>query len=194
MRKYRQEQRPSVAEIEGELTRLKEKKSRNNGIRFIAVLSVLAAAMIIILTNLWFPVLRVVGSSMQPLLKNDDIILCLNTQSGIERGDIIAFYQNDRVLLKRVVGMPGDMVDIDASGVVSINGEEQKESYASVLSLEPCDIEFPIEVPENSYFVLGDQRTTSMDSRSESVGMVTPERIIGKALLRAWPIDRFRGI
>lgn len=153
----------------------------------------LAAAFIILVTNLWFPVLRVVGSSMQPLLASDDIIVCLSVQENIGRGDIIAFYHNDKVLLKRVIGLPGDEIDIDSVGVVSVNGEELFENYAQALSLEPCDISFPVKVPEDSYFVLGDQRSTSMDSRSESVGMVTPDRVIGKALLRVWPFESIRG-
>lgn len=185
-------QRPQIAEIETELTRLKAKRNRNNGIKYILIASLVAAAAIIIATNLWFPVLRVVGSSMQPLLKNEDIILCFDVKSNIERGNIIAFYHNDKVLLKRVVGVPGDVIEIDSSGTLYVNGEEQLEPYASALSLEPCDITFPVEVPENSYFVLGDQRTTSMDSRSESIGMVTEDRLIGKALMRVWPIDKIR--
>lgn len=125
-------------------------------------------------------------------MENDDVIVCAAVQNNIERGDIIAFYNNDKILLKRVVGLPGDSIEIDSSGVLYVNGEAQHESYVSALSLEPCDISFPVEVPENSYFVLGDQRTTSMDSRSESIGMVTQDRLIGKAILRAWPIEKIK--
>lgn len=131
---------------------------------------------------------------MQPLLKNEDVIVCLNVQTHIERGNVIAFYHNDKILLKRVVGMPGDVIDIDNTGALYVNGELQYEPYATALSLEPCDITFPVQVPEDAYFVLGDQRTTSMDSRSESVGMVTQDRLIGKALLRVWPIDTIRSL
>ncbi len=187
-------QRPSINEIEGELQRLKERRTRNRGIGVVIVTSVLAAAFIIILTNLWFPVLRVVGSSMQPLLRNEDVILCYADNEIIEHNDVIAFYHNDKVLLKRVVGLPGDVIEIDSAGTLFVNGEEQHETYAASISLEPCDIEFPVNVPENSYFVLGDQRMTSMDSRTESVGMIPQERIIGKALLRIWPLDSIRGI
>ncbi|MBQ8725459.1 MAG: signal peptidase I [Oscillospiraceae bacterium] len=186
-------QRPSINEIEGELERLKERRTRNRGVGVVIAASVLAAAMIIILTNLWFPVLRVVGSSMQPLLRNEDVIVCFSKNDKIERRDIIAFYHNDKVLLKRVVGLPGDVIEIDKDGILYINGEEQHETYVASISLEPCDIEFPVEVPEDSYFVLGDQRMTSMDSRSESVGMVTTDRVVGKALFRVWPLDGVRG-
>lgn len=127
---------------------------------------------------------------MQPQLKTDDIIVCFDADVSIERGSIIAFYHNDTVLLKRVVGVAGDIVEIDEDGVLHINGEPQSEPYASELSLNPCDIEFPVQVPENAFFVLGDQRSTSMDSRSESIGMITEERLIGKALIRIWPINK----
>ncbi len=156
------------------------------------VLSLVAAALIIIATNLWFPVLRVVGTSMQPLLKNDDVILCMAKKKDIERGDVVAFYHNDKILLKRVVGLPGDLIMIDPDGKLYVNGEEQQEAYATVLSLEPCDITFPVQVPEGCYFLLGDQRTTSMDSRSSTVGMVASDRLIGKALARVWPLDDFK--
>ncbi|MBE6854983.1 MAG: signal peptidase I [Ruminococcus sp.] len=180
---------PSAAQFEHELNRLRNKRNRRNGVGFIIAASLMAGALIILATNLWFPVLRVVGSSMQPLLKNEDIIVCLRTDEHITEGDVIAFYHNDKVLLKRVVGLPGDVIQIDSEGTLYINDVPKFEPYASSLSLEPCDITFPVTVPDDSYFVLGDQRTTSMDSRSSSVGMISEEQIIGKALVRVWPID-----
>lgn len=150
--------------------------------------------MIIIATNLWFPVLRVVGSSMQQTLQNEDVVVCSNLYKRLKRGEIIAFYNNDKVLVKRVVGLPGDTIEIDNDGVLYVNGERQSETYVMTLSLEPCDITFPAEVPKDSYFVLGDRRTTSMDSRSESVGMVSEDKVIGKVLFRIWPFNKLGSV
>ena len=183
--------RPTVDELKSELSLLKEKKKRSRNLRYIIVISLSAVAVIILMTNLWFPMFRVVGTSMMPQLTADDIIVCFDADVSVERGNIIAFYHNDTVLLKRVVGISGDIVDMDENGVLSVNGVVQNEPYASGLSLEPCDVVFPVQVPENSFFVLGDQRSTSLDSRSESIGMITEERLIGKAVMRVWPIFKF---
>ncbi len=150
------------------------------------------AALIILATNLWFPVLRVVGSSMQPTLQSDDVVICFNRAKTVERGDVIAFYNNDKILLKRVIGLPGDLIEIDSVGTVFVNGDALTETYVLTPSLEPCDITFPVIVPDDAYFVLGDQRATSMDSRSASIGMIDKERLIGKALVNAWPLTRFQ--
>jgi len=183
--------RPTVDELKSELSLLKEKKKRSRNLRYIIVISLSAVAVIILMTNLWFPMFRVVGTSMMPQLTADDIIVCFDADVSVERGNIISFYHNDTVLLKRVVGISGDIVDMDENGVLSVNGVVQNEPYASGLSLEPCDVVFPVQVPENSFFVLGDQRSTSLDSRSESIGMITEERLIGKAVMRVWPILKF---
>lgn len=181
--------RPSVNEIESELRRLQKKQSRNRNIRYILAASAVAAATIIIVTNIWLPVLRVVGSSMQPTIQNDDVVVCYSGTRQITYGDMIAFYNNDNILLKRVIGMENDVIDINEAGEVFVNGELLDEPYAYSHSLEPCDIEFPVTVPQDSYFVLGDQRNTSLDSRTESVGMVPVDRIIGEVLMRVWPIE-----
>ncbi|MBQ7004611.1 MAG: signal peptidase I [Oscillospiraceae bacterium] len=191
MKKIRSKNRPSVTEIQDELDRLRQKRKRSAGLRYTIILSLLMSALLIVATNLWFPVLRVSGSSMQPLLKNEDVILCLDTKKDIGRGNIIAFYHNDKILLRRVIGIPGDSIEIDPAGVVTVNGTEQLETYASVLSLEPCDIAFPVKVPEDCYFVMGDQRVTAMDSRTETIGMIRSDQLIGKALFRVWPFDTF---
>ena len=181
--------RPSVNEIEKELLRLQKKQSRNRNIRYIIALAAVAAATIIIVTNIWLPVLKIVGSSMQPSIQNNDVVVCYSGTKQIDYGDIIAFYNNDNVLLKRVVGMENDVIDINEAGEVFVNGQLIDEPYAYSKSLEPCDIEFPVTVPKDSFFVLGDQRNTSHDSRTSSVGMIPVERIIGEVILRVWPIE-----
>ncbi|MBE6856358.1 MAG: signal peptidase I [Ruminococcus sp.] len=194
MLRIKSTRRPTVAEIQDELAQLRYKNKRVIAIRNVLILLLIASAMLIIVTNLWFPVLRVSGSSMQPVLKNEDVILCINQQKDNNRGDIIVFYHNDKVLIRRIIGIPGDVIKIDEAGVVHINGQAQLEAYATVLALEPCDIEFPVTVPEGKYFVLGDQRSTSMDSRSETVGMIDNSQLIGKALFRVWPLDTLKNL
>lgn len=194
MKRIKSVRRPSVTELQDELAHLRYKNRRLIGIRNVLILLLIASALLIIMTNLWFPVLRVSGSSMQPVLKSDDVILCLNQKKDHQRGDIIVFYHNDKVLIRRVIGVSGDVIEIDESGVVYVNGAAQLESYANVLALEPCDIEFPVTVPDGKYFVLGDQRATSMDSRSETVGMVESSQLIGKALFRVWPLDTLKNL
>lgn len=127
---------------------------------------------------------------MQQTLQSEDVVVCCDLYKDIKRGEIIAFYNNDKILLKRVVGLPGDTISIDNDGVLYVNGERQAETYVMTLSLEPCDISFPVEVQKDSYFVLGDRRTTSMDSRSESIGLVARDKIIGKVLFRVWPFSK----
>ncbi len=126
---------------------------------------------------------------MQPAIQNNDVVVCYSGTKRITHGDIIAFYNNDNVLLKRVIGMENDVIDINELGEVTVNGEKLDEPYAYSKSLEPCDVEFPVTVPKDSYFVLGDQRNTSHDSRTATVGMVPEERIIGEVIVRVWPIE-----
>lgn len=131
---------------------------------------------------------------MEQTLQSEDVIVSTNLYRNIDREEIIAFYNNDKILIKRVVGLPGDSVSIDNDGVLYVNGERKSETYVMSLSLEPCDITFPVEVPKDSYFVLGDRRTTSMDSRSESVGMISDDKVIGKVLFRIWPFNKLGDI
>lgn len=194
MKAEQRENRPTIPEIENELDRLRIKHKRRNGVVYVLIAALLAAALIILATNLWFPVLKIVGTSMQPTIESDEVVLCSSIFSKVERGDVIAFYNNDRILVKRVLGLPGDTVNIDSAGVVSVNGEPQTETYVLALSLEPCDITFPVQVPNDAYFVLGDRRTTSMDSRSESIGMITEDKVVGTVLFRVWPFNKLSPI
>ncbi len=108
-----------------------------------------------------------------------------------ESGDIIAFYYNNTILIKRVIGLPGDWIDLDEEGTVFLNGEELEEPYVVVKALGECDIELPYQVPEGRYFVMGDHRETSIDSRTTTVGCIAKEMVVGKLLLRVWPIPAF---
>ena len=184
---------PTTAQFEAELKRL---RYRQNFIRTLwnTVSSlIVVAAIAVIISTMLLPVLRVTGTSMTPTLQNDEILIC-NKLGDIKQGDIIAFYYNNKVLLKRVIGLPGDTIDIAEDGTVYRNGEALEENYVNELALGEKDVETPITVPESRYFVCGDNRSVSIDSRSTSIGCIAEENIIGKIFLRVYPFGRFGGV
>ena len=181
---------PTVQQLEAELKREKYRGRYWKMLRgTVAVLVVVAAAAVLI-SNLLLPILRIYGSSMTPTLVNGDLVAAVRNGT-YQRGDIIAFYYNNKILVKRVIGMPGEWVDIDESGTVTIDGEPLEEPYLTEKALGECDIELPYQVPEGRYFVMGDHRSVSSDSRSSQVGCVSEEQIVGKLLFRLWPFDEF---
>ena len=181
---------PSVRQLEEELKREKYRGRYKRLLRgtVSTVLVVIAAAVLI--SNLLLPILRIYGSSMSPTLVNGNIVTALRGGS-YERGDIVAFYYNDKILVKRIVGLPGDVIDIDEDGSVSVDGVPLDEPYLDEKALGECDIELPYQVPEGRYFVMGDNRSVSSDSRSSQVGCVAEEQVIGKLIFRLWPLDGF---
>lgn len=181
---------PSVRQLEEELKREKYRGRYKRLLRgtVSTVLVVIAAAVLI--SNLLLPILRIYGSSMSPTLVNGNIVTALRGGS-YERGDIVAFYYNDKILVKRIVGLPGEVIDIDEDGSVSVDGEPLDEPYLDEKALGECDIELPYQVLEGRYFVMGDNRSVSSDSRSSQVGCVAEEQVIGKLIFRLWPLDGF---
>ena len=126
---------------------------------------------------------------MSPTLEHDDIVILLKTKE-FERGDLIGFYYQGKILLKRVIALPDDEVAIDAEGNVYVNGEILEEPYVTDKGLGDCDLEFPYKVPGTGYFVMGDQRSNSVDSRNSVIGAISREDIIGKVFLRVWPLSK----
>ena len=181
---------PSVRQLEEDLKREKYRGRYKRLLRgtVSTVLVVIAAAVLI--SNLLLPILRIYGSSMSPTLVNGNIVTALRGGS-YERGDIVAFYYNDKILVKRIVGLPGEVIDIDEDGSVSVDGEPLDEPYLDEKALGECDIELPYQVPEGRYFVMGDNRSVSSDSRSSQVGCIAEEQVIGKLIFRLWPLDGF---
>ena len=179
---------PTVQQLEAELKREKYRGRYWKMLRGTVAVLVVVAATAVLISNLLLPILRIYGSSMTPPLVNGNIVAAVRNGT-YQRGDIIAFYYNNKILVKRVVGMPGEWVDMDENGNVTIDGEPLEEPYLTEKALGECDIELPYQVPEGRYFVMGDHRSVSSDSRSSQVGCVSEEQIVGKLLFRLWPLD-----
>ena len=181
---------PTAVQLEAELKRAKYRREYRKLLRnTISSLSVVAAIAVLV-SMLFLPVLRVTGTSMTPTLQNDELVVC-RKRGTFQSGDIIAFYFNNKILLKRVIGVAGDIIDIDDSGTVYVNGEALEEPYLNEKALGECDIELPYQVPDERVFVMGDHRSTSVDSRSTAVGCVAEEAVVGKVILRVWPVKQF---
>ena len=181
---------PTVQQLEAELKREKYRGRYWKMLRGTVAVLVVVAATAVLISNLLLPILRIYGSSMTPTLVNGNIVAAVRNGT-YQRGDIIAFYYNNKILVKRVIGMPGEWVDMDENGNVTIDGEPLEEPYLTEKALGECDIELPYQVPEGRYFVMGDHRSVSSDSRSSQVGCVSEEQIVGKLLFRLWPFNEF---
>lgn len=184
---------PSVEALETELNRVRYQKRYGKVLRSTLYTLITVAAVAILVATLWLPVLRITGGSMTPTLQDGQLVVTAKSRK-LEDGQVIAFYYNNNVLVKRLIAGPGDWVDIKPDGTVFVNGAELVEPYVSEKSFGDAEIQFPFQVPEKKYFVLGDHRHTSVDSRHISVGCVEEEQIIGRLVLRIWPLEEIGGI
>lgn len=181
---------PTTEQLEGELKRVRYKSRYRSVLRSTIYSLITVAAIAVLITTLWFPVLRVYGNSMTPTLQNGEIIFTVKV-SEFEPGDIISFYYNNKILIKRVIARSGEWVNMDADGNVYVNETLLDEPYLDENAFGDCNIELPYQVPEGRVFVMGDQRSTSVDSRNSAVGCVAQEQIVGKILFRVWPLEKF---
>lgn len=177
---------PSAAQLDAEIMRLKYRRNFRKTIVSTFNSLIVVASVAVLVSMLFFPLLRVTGTSMTPTLQNDELVIC-NKMEDFKQGDIIAFHFSNKILLKRVIGVAGDWVDMKEDGTVYINGKEFYEPYVQEKFYGQCDIEFPYQVPDERVFVMGDHRETSVDSRSSDVGCIAEEYIIGKVSIRVWP-------
>ncbi len=179
---------PTANQFYAELKRVRYKKNFRKTIIATVNSLIVVAAISVLISLLFLPVLRVTGTSMTPTLYNDELVIC-NKRSNYKQGDMIAFYFNNKILLKRVIGLPGDWIDITEDGTVYVNGKALDEPYIDEKALGECDIDLPYQVPESRIFVMGDHRSTSIDSRTSMVGCIADEYIIGRLIFRVWPFE-----
>lgn len=181
---------PTVEQLENELEQEKYRHSFLAALRATLYTLVTVAAAAVLVAVLLLPVLRIYGNSMWPTLAESDIVVSVKG-SNFEPGDVVAFYYNNKILVKRVIARAGEWVDISQEGDVSLNSVPLEEPYLQEKSLGICDIELPYQVLEGRFFVMGDYRDVSVDSRSTTIGCVAEEQIVGKIVFRIWPLGRF---
>lgn len=180
---------PSTAQLEAELGRVTYGRRYRMVLKSTIYTLITVAAIAILVATLWLPVLQIYGSSMTPTLQDGDIVVSVKT-SELAQGDVIAFYYNNKILVKRVIAGSGDWVDIDENGTVYINQVPLEEPYLTEKAYGDTDIELPYQVPDGRIFVMGDHRSTSVDSRNTAVGCVAQEQIVGRIIFRVWPLNR----
>lgn len=179
---------PSLELLEAELKKEQYKRSYRRVLKSTAFSLMVVAAVAVLIAVLLLPVLQISGTSMTDTLQNEDIVVAVNS-SKFKTGDVVAFYYNNNILIKRVIASSGDWVDIDEDGNVYVNEVKLDEPYVKELALGECDIDLPYQVPDKKCFVMGDHRATSIDSRSTAVGCVSDDAVVGKILFRVWPLS-----
>ena len=180
---------PEITQLEKELERVRYRSRFGMVLRSTIYTLITVAAVAVLVATLWLPVLQIYGSSMTPTLVDGEIIFTIKT-SDFEPGDIVAFYHENKILVKRVIAGAADWVVIDEDGTVYVNEEELYEPYLEEKALGDCNIELPYQVPDERIFVMGDHRSTSVDSRNTAIGCVAQEDIVGKIVFRIWPLSR----
>ena len=181
---------PDLEQLKAELNRENYKSRYRSVLRSTIYTLIVVAAVAVLVATIWMPVLQIYGSSMTPTLEESDIVISVKG-SDFEPGDLVAFYLGNKILVKRCIAGPGQWVDIDEDGNVSVDGQLLEEPYLTEKALGDCNIKLPYQVPESRYFWMGDHRSTSVDSRNTAVGCVAEEQIVGKIVFRVWPLMKF---
>ena len=177
---------PSQELLEAEVKRVCYRKRYKNVLRSTVYTLVVVAAAAVLVATIWLPVLQIYGASMNPTLDEGDIVVAVKG-FGFQQGDLVAFYIGNKILVKRVIAGPGQLVDLDEGGNVYVDGQYLGEPYLAEKSLGDANVDLPYQVPDNRYFCMGDHRSTSVDSRHTEIGCVSEEQIVGKIVFRVWP-------
>ena len=181
---------PTTEQIEQERNRLRYKSRYNSTLKSTVAILIVVAAVAILVATLWMPVLHIYGDSMAPTLEDGQIVVSIKSGS-FDPGDIVAFYYGNKLLIKRFIAGPADWVNIDMDGIVSVNGTALDEPYIVEKAYGETNIELPYQVPDKRYFLMGDNRDVSVDSRNTAVGCVADEQIVGKVIFCIWPLSQF---
>jgi signal peptidase I len=182
---------PTKKQVETERKRYRRQKAYNKALRGTVYVLTIVAAVAVLVATLILPVLQIEGTSMEPTLSNGNIVLLAKT-TQFDRGELCGFTWNNKLLIKRVVALPGDWIEIDPDGNIYLNGDKLEEPYVEHKALGECDLEFPFQVPQEQYFVVGDMRESSIDSRNSLIGCIPKEQIVGKVFFRVWPLKNIR--
>ena len=180
---------PTKSQVETERKRYRRQKAYNKALSGTVYVLTIVAAVAVLIATLVLPVLQIEGTSMEPMLSSGDIVLLTKT-TRFDRGDLCGFTWNNKLLIKRVIGLPGDWIEIDTDGTIYLNGEKLEEPYVERKALGECDLEFPYQVPQEQYFVIGDMRESSIDSRNTVIGCIPKDQIVGKVFFRVWPFKK----
>ena len=185
-----EEDGPTADQISEELHKVRYRSRYLSTLRSTISTLIVVAAVAVLVATIWMPVLQIYGSSMTPTLQEGDVIVSLRG-SKFEKGDLVAFYLGNKILVKRCIAGPGQWVDIDEDGNVYVDGTQLDEPYLTEKAFGDCNIDLPYQVPDNRYFCMGDHRSTSVDSRHTEIGCVSEEQIVGKIVFRIWPLSGF---
>lgn len=181
---------PTIEQIEKERARLRYKKRYSRTLKSTIAILLVVSALAVLVATLWMPVLLIYGSSMVPTLEDGQIVVTVKSNS-FKAGDIVAFYHGNKLLIKRYVAGPADWFNIDKNGNLFINDQLLNEPYIAQKAYGETNIELPYQVPDKKYFMIGDNRSVSIDSRNTAVGCIDEEQIVGKVVFRIWPLSSF---
>lgn len=190
-RKKREVSLPTKKQVETERKRYRRQKAYNKALGGTVYVLTIVAAVAVLIATLVLPVLQIEGTSMEPALSNGDIVLLMKT-TRFDHSDLCGFTWNNKLLIKRVIGLPGDWIEIDTDGTVYRNGDRLEEPYVRQKAFGECDLQFPFQVPPDQYFVIGDMRESSIDSRNTLIGCIPKDQIVGKVFFRVWPFKSIR--
>lgn len=189
-KEYTNQDMPELQQLTDELQRERYKSNYKKILKSTSYALIVITAIAVLAATLWMPVLQIYGSSMTPTLTEGNIVLAIKTDN-FERGDLVAFYVGNKMLVKRYIASAGEWVKVDSDGNVYVNDTLLDEPYLDEKSLGDCNIMFPYQVPDGKIFVLGDHRSVSLDSRNTAIGCIASEQVVGKIIFRVWPIQDF---